>query len=112
MNLPWEHEEAWVQDDVQPKHLLWMLLYLKQYHTEAELAERCKCHEDTFCKWVTEIIDCIAAEIDNVVSVGGSCACTCVDHHGRSSLSFFFFFLDQVGESKARRNWRGLPYYC
>jgi hypothetical protein len=68
-----------------------MLLYLKQYHTEAELAERCKCHEDTFCKWVTAIIDCIAAEINNMVSVGGSCTCawstTMEDPHSLSSSS-------------------------
>lgn len=51
----------------EPSHLLWALLFLKQYSTEAINGALAKCDEKTYRKWVWEMISFIA-ELD-VVSV-------------------------------------------
>ena len=43
-----------------PKHLLWALLFLKQYSNEHSMAKDCQCDEKTMRKWVWIVIECIS----------------------------------------------------
>ena len=59
-------EEEWMRA-ARPEHLLWAVYYLKQYTTESKMADKCKRHEDMFCKWTAAILDCITGLEDEVV---------------------------------------------
>ncbi len=48
---------------VEPKHLLWSLLFLRQYHTEAQNAALVATSEKTFREYVHLIVPSIAFEI-------------------------------------------------
>jgi hypothetical protein len=45
---------------LKPCHLLWTLLHLKGYATEADNAGRLRCDEKTYRKWVWFYITCLA----------------------------------------------------
>ena len=52
----------------QPQHLLWTLLFLKQYASETVLCELCGCDEKTLRKWVWLMLDMIVELKPHVVS--------------------------------------------
>ena len=58
----------------EPKHLLWALLLLKTYQSEAVLAGICGCHEDTFRKWSWNFILKISYLEHEVVSCFSCCS--------------------------------------
>lgn len=54
--------------NVHPKHLLWALIFLKQYNIEEVNAKLAACDEKTFRKWVWLFVEMIAELESNVVS--------------------------------------------
>jgi len=54
-----------IVDGAEPFHLLWALLYMKQYNTEGVSATLCHCCETTYRDWVWAMILSIA-ELDVV----------------------------------------------
>ena len=50
-----------------PKHLLWALMFLKLYGTEATLCGKAKCDEKTFRKWSWKFVQAIALLLHRVV---------------------------------------------
>ena len=57
---------------VQPVHLLWTLMFLKQYNTKFVNAAVVGCDEKTFRSWVWNIVECLS-DMD-VVSTTVVCA--------------------------------------
>ena len=51
----------------QPRHLLWGLLFLKQYGTERIMAQTCHASERTYRKWTKVVIVLIAGLMNQVV---------------------------------------------
>jgi hypothetical protein len=64
-----------------PRHLLWALLFLKQYNPEEVNSQMCHCDEKTYRKWVWIVVKAIA-ELSCLVScrVPLLCFCTVILH--------------------------------
>ena len=56
-----------IQEEASPKHLLWALMFLKQYNTQSFTASIVDVDEKTYRKWVWKVIKKIA-DIDFLVS--------------------------------------------
>ena len=63
--------DAWNSFDApakaQPKHLLWMLMYLKLYNSLDVMAIMCQTTKPTYIKWVDIWIECIANDCDKYI---------------------------------------------
>jgi hypothetical protein len=73
----WRRLDADEPDDwyAEPVHLLWALLLVKTYETEAVLTGICGgCHEDTFSKWAWHFLTKISYLEQEVVSAVVVCA--------------------------------------
>ena len=53
----------------KPQHLLWTLLFLKQYTSQDDLSGRAGCCRNTFSKWTWAMIDGIASLYPSVVRI-------------------------------------------
>jgi hypothetical protein len=63
-----EEEDALEDKFAGPSHLLWALLFLKIYSTEAVLSSMCGVDEDTYRKWAWHLIDKVSYLECEVVS--------------------------------------------
>jgi hypothetical protein len=59
---------VWLQNGAAPKHLLWGLLWLKLYNTDAVLSGMSGCDEKTFRKWSRSTVMAISKLKGCVVS--------------------------------------------
>jgi hypothetical protein len=53
----------------EPKHLLWVLIWLKLYKSESAMVSIAKVHRNTFQKWVLKMVIGIADLYKTVVSI-------------------------------------------
>jgi len=61
-SLLWEMllDQGLIVVGTHPIHLLWALLFLKQYNTEAVNAGICYCDEKTYRNWIWAFVDAIS----------------------------------------------------
>lgn len=85
---------------VQPKHLLWGLLFLTTYDTEENLAQRVgNVDEKTFRKWSRLFVDAISyLECEVVSSLS-------IFSFGKHSISHHCKLSDSLGWKVFRRHW-------
>ena len=65
---------------VEPRHLMWTLLFMKTYDTEARLAAQCECDEKTLRKWIWRVIEHLAALSVHLVSFSKYQIFHCIEH--------------------------------
>ena len=56
-------------EKAEPEHLLWALMFLKSYATEAFLSALVGVSEKTFRKWIWQMINSISGIYNKIVSI-------------------------------------------
>ena len=64
---------AKISTGAHPKHLLWGLMWLKIYSTEAVMAGMAKCDEKMFEKWSWKFVVAVSLLKEKVVSISQCC---------------------------------------
>ena len=79
-----------IHPKILPKHLLWTLLFLKQYGNEGMLSSVAKVTPKTFRKWVWIVIDGLSSRYDDLVS---NCFTFCLFIYFILFYFIFFYFI-------------------
>jgi hypothetical protein len=98
---------------LNPRHLLWTLLHLKGYATEADNAGRLKCDEKTYRKWVWFYMTCLANLDSTLVSLSDPSKESCELLCGLSlPVSLAFHATDPLVQSIQGRHRQLMSCHC
>jgi len=61
-------KDDWLGYNLQPKHMLWALMFLKSYAKESLLCATANTSRPTFRKWIWKVIKVVCGKIPSVVS--------------------------------------------